>query len=485
MSDLPLIEIASDAENFIFAVAMHPSRNEMLIGFATGHVCCLKYTIDKSKYKNNVKLIFEKTGKNFEYSVMHGDDLIDEEQNSFFEILWKTKRHDKACRQILYLDEDAAVSMGSENILKKFKCSSGKVIDKLEFPELNEKKISVNCMYNFNDYILLGMDDKGIVKVVKMDKEDDNKLVCVNTLEGLHNGDCVNKIISLNKSNYQRVIKKSGKNKIKDEFIREPLSVHKFVSVGQTTMQVWDCRWTNLDKLEISEDQEDELLSLCYLNDDENDTNLICGFGEGILTVWKFGKNEYKDQINRIKISKSESVESCVSSLQNDNRLWCGLTNGYVYLVDGKVGKIIKKLHHSKTDEVNFLDIDYEYRAVSTSMTVIKIWDGYGEDEDENCIESTDENMSDSDDDSSDDANLSDELLSGEEEEEESNSDDEYLAEFAEEMKTKKSNFEIMEIKPSQKDIKKVTKKQEKKIQQELRKKEASLKHGVRKFEGL
>ena len=487
MSDLPLVDISSDAENFIFSVALHPSRNEMLIGFATGHVCCLKYTIDKKKYKNNLKLVFEKTGKNFEYSVMHGDDLISGDDD-LFEILWKTKRHDKACRQILYLDEDTAVSMGSENILKKFKCSSGKVTDKLEFPDLLDKKVAVNCMYNFNDYILIGMDDKGIVKVVKFDKEDDNKMVCINTLTGLHNGDCINKIISLNKNNYQRVIKKSGKSKLKDEFIREPLSVHKFVSVGQTTLQVWDCRWENLNKLETSEDQEDELLSLCYLNDDENDTNLICGIGEGALTVWKFGKNEYKDQINRIKISKSESVESCVSSLQNDNRLWCGLTNGYVYLVDGKVGSIIKKLHHSKTDEVNFLDIDYEYRPVSTSMTTIKIWDDYAENEADEDIESSDEedenNYSDSDM-SDDSVNLSEQLLSGEEEEEEPNSDDEYLADFAKEMKEKDTKFEVMEINASKNDIKKISKKQEKKKQQELKKKQASLKHGIRKFEGL
>lgn len=481
MSELPLIDIATDEENFIFSVAMHPTRKEMLIGFATGHVCCLKYNIDKLKYPSNVKLNFQKTGKEFEYTLMHGDDPIsDADGASLFEVLWKTKRHDKACRQIIYLNEDIAVSYGSENILKRFKCSSGKVIDKLEFPDISEKKISVNCLYNFNDYILIGMDDKGIVKVVKIDREDGDTLVCVNTLEGLHNGDCINKIISLNKSNYQRIIKKSGKSKLKDEFIKEDLSLHKFVSVGQTTMQVWDCRWKNLDKLETSEDQEDELLSLCYLNEDEKDTNLICGLGEGILTVWKYGKNEYKDQINRIKIKKGESIESCVSSLQNDNKLWCGLTDGSVFLVDGKAGKIFKKMQHSKADEVSFLDIDCEYRFVSVSMTCIKIWDNYVESEEA-------ETNSFSDSDSSDDAGLSDELLSGEEEEEseEPNSDDEYLANFAKEMEGKKKQIEITEIKSSKSSLKKVSKKQEKKNQRELKKKQESLKHGIRKFEDL
>lgn len=478
MSELPLIDIATDEENFIFSVAMHPARNEMLIGFATGHICCLKYNIDKAKYPSNVKLNFQKTGKTFQYTLMHGDDLIsDADGANLFEILWKTKRHDKACRQIIYLDEEIAVSIGSDNILKRFKCSNGKVIDKLEFPDITEKKISVNCLYCFNDYILVGMDDKGIVKVVKIDREYGDALVCVNTLEGLHNGDCINKIIALNKSNYQRIIKKSGKSKLKDEFIKEDLSVHKFVSVGQTTMQIWDCRWKNLDKLETSEDQEDELLSLCYLNEDEKDTNLICGLGEGILTVWKYGKNEYKDQINRIKIKKGESIESCISSLQNDNKLWCGLTDGSVYLVDGKAGHIIKKMQHSKSDEVSFLDIDFEYKFVSASMTCIKIWQSYVESEEAASISYSDS--------SSDDGDFSDELLSGEEESEEPNSDDEYLADFAKEMEEKKKQIEVIEIKASKSNLKKVSKKQEKKNQKDLKKKQESLKHGIRKFDDL
>lgn len=475
--DSQLLNITLDCENAIFTMAMHPAKNQMLIGFSTGHVCCIEYNITEN---NKIKMVFNKIGKEFKYTLFNEDD--DEIEASdipqYVNLLWKTKRHEKSCRNVIYLDEKTAVSVGSDNHMKLFKSENGKILDKYYFEDLEKLQVKPNCLFAFNEYILMGTEEKGIVKVMKYDSQ--YKLEMFNELVGLHNGDSINKIEALSKSNYKRVIKKAGKNKVQDEFITEGLSIHKFISVGQTTVQIWDCRWKDITKVQSSEDQEDELLSLCFLNDDENDSTLFCGQGQGVLTFWQYGLNEYNDQIGRIKISKNEGIESLMPTMLNNNRIWCGCTDGFVYLLDGKVKRIVKKVHHGKYEDVSLLDIDYEYRLVSGSMNTIKVWN-IDQEEEEMSNASMEDDSSDDSQSSSDDESDS---LSGDEEDE-SNSDDEAIASFKKSMEEKPLNIQVQEIKMSNKDIKKISKKQQKKQQQELKRKEESLKHGIRKFEGL
>jgi len=482
--DSTLLNITIECENAIFTMAMHPSKNQMLIGFSTGHVCCIEYNINKD---NKIKMVFNKIGKEFEYELFNeNDDAIESSETSkFVNLLWKTKRHEKSCRNVIYVDDKTAVSVGSDNHMKLFKCGNGKILDKYHFEDLDKLSVKPNCLYTFNEYILMGTEEKGIVKVMKYDVSDNYKLEMFNTLTGLHNGDSINKIEALNKNNYKKVIKKTGKNKIQDEFISEALSVHKFISVGQTCLQIWDCRWKDISKVQSSEDQEDELLSLCFLNDDENDTTLFCGQGQGVMTTWKYGLNEYTDQIGRIKISKNEGIESLIPTMLNNNRIWCGVTDGFVYLIDGKVKRIVKKVHHGKYEDVSLLDIDYEYRLVSGSMNTIKLWEIDQGEEDEQELMSEDSSENDFSDDSDSSFDAENDMLSGEEEDEESNSDDEAIASFKKAMEEKPRSIEVQEIKMSNKDINKISKKQQKKKQQELKRKQESLKHGIRKFEGL
>ena len=482
--DTAILNIELECENAIFTLAMHPSKNQMLIGFSTGHVCCIEYNVTKD---DKMKLIFTKIGKEFKYELYNeNDDEIDEaELAKYVKLLWKTKRHEKSCRNIVYVDEKTAVSVGSDNHLKLFKSENGKILDKHHFDDLDELSVKPNCLYTFNEYILVGTEEKGIVKVLKYDKLNNYKLEMFNTLTGLHNGDSINKIEDVSKNNYKKVIKKAGKNKLQDEFITEALSVHKFISVGQTCVQIWDCRWKDISKVQASEDQEDELLALCFLNDDENDTTMLCGQGQGVLTTWKYGLNEYADQIGRIKIAKNEGIESLIPTMLNNDRIWCGVTDGFVYLIDGKVKRIVKKVQHGKYEDVSLLDIDFEYRLVSGSMNTIKIWEiEQGEDEEQELMseDSSNEEFSDDSDSSFDAEN---DMLSGEEEDEDPNSDDEAIASFKQAMEEKPKKIEVQEIKMSNKDINKISKKQQKKKQQELRRKQESLKHGIRKFEGL
>ena len=78
--------------------------------------------------------------------------------------------------------------------------------------------------------------------------------------------------------------------------------------------------------------------------------------------------------MSRIKIAKDESVECIVSTLQDDNSVWCGCSDGKLYKVDIKRSKISEVRKHNTVDEVQFLDLDCEYRLVSGGMDNLKIW---------------------------------------------------------------------------------------------------------------
>lgn len=377
----------------LFQMALHPTKPIILSGLATGFVYCHSYDAGKLQEtvnENKKKVIVEGENKPFWTSI----DVEKQETTDAITLMWRTRRH-KGSVRCLCLDPEGeyVYSVGTDNVLKKAVTGTGKVVKKTSFKD-QKLKFTKMIRSPTHAYLLLG-DEDGNVMVLNSDT-----LELTNKVHKIHGGDAINDIFQFAKR-----------------------SVHKYISVGQTTMGYWDARESNESDLQIpdddedakrkvllSDDQEDEILCGTFVDPEAGDT-IVCGMGEGVLTVWKPQKNDLEDQVNRIKICPNESIDCIVPTLQDDNGVWCGGSSGNLYRADVKGGRVVEVRRHSDIDEVTFLDLDYEYRVVSGGMDKIVLWHSVSEDEDQKENESSDEDQSNEEEievDTSDDESASD-----------------------------------------------------------------------------
>lgn len=382
-------------------------------------------------------------------------------------------------------DGQFVYSIGTDNVLKKAVTETGKVVKKLTLKD-HKAKITKMVKATAHPFLLLGDEDGNVMML------NSETLELKNTIKKIHNGDAINDIFHFDKR-----------------------SIYKFISLGQTTLAYWDARESNASDFQIapdddetkrkvllSDDQEDEILCGTFVDSQVGDT-IVCGMGEGILTVWKPEKNDLEDQLSRIKISKGESVDCIVPTLQDDNCVWCGCSNGNIYKVDAKRGKIVEIRNHSKYDEVTFLDLDCDYRVISGGMDKLKIWEfvAADEEEDDGFDDSEDEsgsNNSDSDSESEDFSGFSDkddEEKEGTDDNETSESDEdveeeltglsreELIAELDKDLV--ESSAEDEPLPKKRKVSAKPAPKKNDKSKKKMAKKSQNFSHSITKFEGL
>ncbi|SSD61581.1 related to WD repeat-containing protein JIP5 [Saccharomycodes ludwigii] len=334
---LPILELKySDP---LFDVKLHPSKPIIISSLATGYVTCHKYDPKQlTSFMQSVKRKREKytefagetaTGatsvntNNVLCKVFTVDPRGNDSSNatSFLTLMWKTRRHKGSVRSMC-VDEngDYVYTIGSDNILKKANTMDGKVVKKINLltllsddhskDESTVLKITKLVKSAKQPLLILG-DESGNVYVLSS-----KDLSLQNTIHNIHNGDAINDLIPFAKR-----------------------SVYKYISLGQTTLAYWDSRKSKdkdgESKITVSDDQEDEILCGTFVNP-ENGEVLVCGMGEGILTIWKPNKNQLQDQLSRIKICKNQSIDSVVPTLQDDNCVWCGCSDGNVYKVNIK-----------------------------------------------------------------------------------------------------------------------------------------------------
>ncbi|CAI4053918.1 hypothetical protein N7582_005852 [Saccharomyces uvarum] len=492
-TNFPILELTS-SKTPIFQSILHPELPIIITGFGTGHIVCHRYNptklqsslnqrrkldvaaLDKDP-KSNSKTkkgtcLWTRLDMDVENGTLKSVEADEEEQKMEqskdlgVETLWKTKRHKGSVRAICFdAKGDSIFSIGTDNILKKADAMTGKVIKKVNLSSLFESEKKKNdkftklCISQTHPFILIG-DESGDVHVLNSEN-----LTLTNTVHSIHFGDSINDIFHFDKK-----------------------SIYKFISLGQTTLAYFDVRDKDAKpntpenedgKIMVSEDQEDEVLCGCFVDPDVADT-LVCGMGEGIATVWKPNKNDLVDQMSRIKISKDESIDCIIPTLQDDNCVWCGCSNGNIYKLNAKLGKVVEVRNHNNLDEVNFLDLDCEYRVVSGGLENIKIWELSNDDkkEDESLesdedVASSDENDSDGDseDDSSEENSSEDEVtLVGLSKEELLDELDKDLNQPEESVEEKESN---------QKSNKK------RKLMKENSRKKELYEHGIKKFDDL
>lgn len=314
----------------VFAMVLHPTRPMLVCGLADGQVYCYEYdaAVLAQQRKSNGESVCVEAGSDEPEGVR---------------LLWRTRRH-KGSVRCMCIDADGGhvYTVGADQVLKKARSETGQVVRKVT---LRDHKSGFTKMVRSatHGYLLLG-DEDGHVTVL-----DSETLKRTKQIEQIHGGDAVNDIFQFAKR-----------------------SVHKFVSVGQTTLAYWDARGPE-SKVVVSDDQEDEMLCGTFVDPEAGDT-VVCGMGEGVLTVWKPNRNDLEDQMSRIPVCRNESVDCVVPTLQDDNGVWCGCSDGKIYRADVKRGRVVETRTHGEDDEVAFIDLDCDYRVVSGSMEKIVLW---------------------------------------------------------------------------------------------------------------
>lgn len=330
----PLIELKFYEP--IFAMASHPSESLIAIGLSSGYVFLIKYDGDLLKeHKDSYKVLINKDGYD----------------SNNIEIIWKTRRHKGSVRSLAFdSNGEFLYSIGSDQVLKKSIVKNGKVSNKVK---LEDKSLFTKIIKSqTHDFLVLG-DEGGSILVL-----DSNTLELKKKLKSLHE-ETINDIIQQSPNKYP----------------------YRFISVGCTTLVIFDIRKD--EPISTSDNQEDEILSTSLVTVEDKDSGVVCGMSDGIITIWN-PKNGFLDQLNRIRIAKDETIDCIISSFKNDDSIWCGASNGVIYKVNVKKGKIVETRIHSKKDEVSFLDIDSEFRVISGGMDSIKVWDEEDEQESEN-----------------------------------------------------------------------------------------------------
>ncbi|SCU96143.1 LAME_0F15060g1_1 [Lachancea meyersii CBS 8951] len=361
----PILEITFPEP--LFALCCHPEQPLIFSGQASGHVMCHRYDakVLQERMKRNeedaaqTKAKTEEQNTNKKFWVVAEAKEDGSSDSAGFKLQWKTKRH-KGSVRAMCLDADGShlYTIGVDCVLKKANSETGKVVKKRQVTQDTSVKITKLVKSTTHRFLLLG-DENGNVFVLNSDT-----LELQTTIKKIHSGDAINDIFQF-----------TGQ------------SVYKFISVGQTTLAYWDSRESNESdfkipdddqdakrKVRLSDDQEDEILCGTFVDPQGGDT-LVCGMGEGLLTVWKPKKNDLVDQISRIKVKKNESLDCVVATLQDDDSVWTGCSDGQVYKVNVKTGKVTEIRRHSGLDEVVFLDLDCEYRLISGGMDKIKLWE--------------------------------------------------------------------------------------------------------------
>lgn len=406
----PILEI--NYEDPLFSVAAHPTKPILLSGLVTGHLYCNTYDSVKleehqSAKREHIELMEKeafKTGKisqvNRSVSQLKkkwwttvndikelSDDIVTN---------WKTKRHKGSCRHVIFDPLEGSVgeniyTVGTDNFIKKANTETGKVVSKVDFTShLGDKDSVTKICHSTTHPFLLSATEDGNVMVFDSSNLGQDKLKF--KVDKIHE-DSINAILPMS-----------------------DVSAYHYLTLGSTTMAHIDIR---KGVINTSDDQEDELLSMCYANDTVKNDMVLVSHGEGIVTIWKNSKNRFQDQLTRIKVNKSASIDAIIGTMnQEDDELassvWCGDSEGLLHRVNYKHGKVVETRAHSSAkavDEVGNLDIDYEYRLISAGMDTLKIWSNQevaAADEDENEDDSDDDVSGDIDSDDDDDIPLND-----------------------------------------------------------------------------
>lgn len=420
----------------VFSTALHPTEPILTVGTSSGHVECFR--LPSSVNKDD--------GSDAEAD---GDTSVLSDGKHNIESLWKTRRHKGSCRCLAYSHDGsckltlpplmlagadvsdtkplAMYSAGTDSLIKHFDALTGKVLSKTAIPSSTSAPDAPSLLHVLNPQSLLLATDAGALHIFELKPDSKGALSRKPTQSHYPHADYVSSVTPLPPSAEST----SGFSK-------------QWVSTGGTTLAVTDVRRGVLVR---SEDQEDELLSSCFVpglgpKKKRNNGMVAIGSGSGVLTLWD--KGAWDDQQERIivdtaagKRGTGESIDAVVlvpEAMGLGKKVVCGMGDGSLRVVDLVRREIdtSTNLRHDDLEAVISLGFDSEHRLISAGGKTVKVWEELtelqgGEDNEEEEEEE----------DESDDSDAEDEKAAGAKRGADSDSDDSDAGGGMEEMKRK------------------------------------------------